>query len=136
MAYATKEEYEAETGTTAAANIGRLLTLASRDVDVALIAAVYDPNNEDVQTALREATIEQAAYWLDTGDTTGTGGIAAWTDVQIGSVRLAGGQAGGGQTGSAARPLAPQAHAVLQLAGLTGHEPRTYIPCREEAGDG
>ena len=136
MAYATAEEYETETGTTAPANIGRLLTLASRDVDAALISAVYDPNDEDVQTALKEATIEQAAYLVDSGDTTGTGGMNVYSSVSIGSVNLTRAQAGGAGGGSAARPLAPQAHAVLQLAGLTGHEPRTYIPCREEAGDG
>ncbi|MEV4837785.1 hypothetical protein AB0K05_24905 [Nonomuraea sp. NPDC049486] len=134
MAYATSEEYEDETGTTAPANIGRLLTLASRDVDAALISAVYDTEDEDVVTALREATIEQAAYWLDTGDTTGTGGIAAYSAVSIGSVQLARAQTGGAGGGSAARPLAPQAFSVLQLAGLTGHSPRTYPVC--EAADG
>jgi hypothetical protein len=139
MAYATEAEYEDETGTTAPANIGRLLTLASRDVDAALIAAVYDvedgaATDAAVVTALKEATIEQAAYWLDTGDTTGTGGMAAYGDVQIGSVRLGRSQSGGAGGGSAARPLAPQALAVLQLAGLTGHEPYTYPVC--EAADG
>jgi hypothetical protein len=139
MAYATEAEYEDETGTTAPANIGRLLTLASRDVDAALIAAVYDvedgaATDAAVVTALKEATIEQAAYWLDTGDTTGTGGIAAYGDVQIGSVRLGRPSTGGTGGGSAARPLAPQALAVLQLAGLTGHEPYTYPVCA--AADG
>lgn len=135
MAYATSEQYEAETGTTPPANIGRLLTLASRDVDAALLTAVYDVDDEDVQTALREATIEQAAYHLDTGDTTGTGGMNVYSSVSIGSVNLSrSSQTGGAGGGSAARPLAPQAFTVLQLAGLTGHEPRTYIPC--EADDG
>lgn len=133
MAYATAEEYETETGMTAPANIGRLLTLASRDVDAALISAVYNPDDEQVITALREATIEQAAYHLDTGDTTGTGGLAAYGMVSIGSVQLGrAAQAGGGQTGSAARPLAPGAWAVLQTAGLTGHGPRTIPVCRED----
>jgi hypothetical protein len=140
MAYATSEEYEDETGTTAPANINRLLTLASRDVDAALISAVYDVDDEGLPTeaahvtALREATIEQAAYYLDTGDTTGTGGMAAYGDVQIGSVRLGRSQSGGTGGGSAARPLAPQAASVLQLAGLTGHEPYTYPICA--AADG
>lgn len=130
VAYATPEEYEAELGATGPANLARLLTLASRDVDAALLCAVYDTGDEDVQAALKEATIEQAAYHLDTGDTTGTGGMAVYSSVSIGSVNLArGSQTGGAGGGSAARPLAPQAAAVLQLAGLTGHEPRTYIPC-------
>ncbi|MEU4225807.1 hypothetical protein AB0F17_16055 [Nonomuraea sp. NPDC026600] len=140
MAYATSAEYEAELGAgTAPANIERLLTLASRDVDAALIAAVY--NVEDgaatdaaVITALKEATIEQAAYCLDTGDETGTGGSLTYTSVSIGSVALSRPQSGGAGGGSAARPLAPQARSVLQLAGLTGHEPYTYQTCA--AADG
>lgn len=139
MAYATPEEYEAEIGS-APANIGRLLTLASRDVDAALLTAVYEvdadtglPVKAEYVTALREATIEQAAYYLDTGDTTGTGGQAVYTNVSIGSVTLGRPQAGGTGGGSAARPLAPQAFSVLQLAGLTCHEPRTYLPCTEAA---
>ncbi|MET7333276.1 hypothetical protein [Nonomuraea sp. NPDC005650] len=132
MAYATAEEYADEIGTPGPANITRLLTLASLDVDAALISAVYDVDNDDVQAALKTATIEQAAYYLDTGDTTGTGGQAVYSDVQIGSVRLARAQAGGAGGGSAARPLAPHAFTALQLAGLTGHEPYTYR-CAEAA---
>lgn len=135
--YATAEEYETEIGS-APDNIGRLLTLASRDVDAALISAVYDVEDGEatdaaVIVALKEATIEQAAYYLDTGDTTGTGGMAVYTSVSIGSVALARPQTGGAGGGSAARPLAPQAFSVLQLAGLTGHEPYTYQPCTAAA---
>jgi hypothetical protein len=134
MAYATSTDYEDELGT-APANIDRLLTLASRDVDAALISAVYDVDDEGLPTtaahivAFREATIEQTAYYLDTGDETGTGGSQTYTSVSIGSVALSRPQSGGAGGGSAARPLAPQAHSVLQLAGLTGHEPYTYQPC-------
>jgi hypothetical protein len=134
VAYATGEEYATETGTTAPANIARLLTLASRDVDAALISAVYDVDENGAATdttviaALKEAAIEQAAYLIDSGDSTGTGGSAVWGDVAIGSVRLGRrSQAGGAGGGSGVRPLAPQAFQVLQLAGLTGHEPRTYV---------
>jgi hypothetical protein len=139
MAYATEAEYEDETGTTAPANINRLLTLASRDVDAALIAAVYDvedgaATDAAVIVALKEATIEQVAYHLDSGDETGTGGSQTYADVQIGSVRLGRPQTGGAVGGSAGRPLAPQAFAVLQLAGLTNHEPYTYPVCA--AADG
>lgn len=135
MAYATEAEYEDELGAgTAPANIDRLLTLASRDVDAALIAAVYDvedgvATDAAVITALREATIEQVAYYLDSGDETGTGGSQTYADVQIGSVRLGRPQTGGAGGGSAGRPLAPHARTVLQLAGLTGQEPYTYPVC-------
>ncbi|TYB50239.1 hypothetical protein FXF51_56785 [Nonomuraea sp. PA05] len=140
MAYATVDDLVPAYLATAPANASLLLARASRDVDQALLTAVYPvddagmPTEPAHVTALMEATCEQVAAWAAAGED-GTGATTVWDDVQIGSVRLArrGAQAGGGQTGSAARPLAPQAWSVLQQAGLTGHEPYTYIPCTEAA---
>ena len=123
MAYATSSDYTAYTGGSAPTNIDLLLTRASRAVDQALIAAVYDTEDADVVTALREATCEQVAAWAAVGED-GTGASAEYANVSIGSVSLGRAQSGGaGGGGSAATRLAPQAFAVLQQAGLTGHGP-------------
>ncbi|MGA5764480.1 hypothetical protein [Nonomuraea bangladeshensis] len=135
MAYATSAEYAAYTGTTAPDGIDLLLARASRLVDQVLLCSVYDTGDEDVVTALREATIEQAAAWNATGIEDGTGAAAEWANVSIATVALGRPQSGGaGGGGSAAIRPAPQALMVLQQAGLTGHEPRTFPRC--EAADG
>ncbi|WP_101788651.1 hypothetical protein [Nonomuraea indica] len=130
MAYATVDDLVPTYVSSAPANVELLLTRASRAVDRALLAAVYDVDDPDVVTALRDATCEQVAAWVEAGET-GTGASAEYGDVQIGSVRLARGtrgssNGGAGGGGSAATRLAPQAWAVLQQARLTGHEPFTY----------
>jgi hypothetical protein len=137
MAYATSAEYTAYTGQTAPADIGLLLTRASRLVDQALLTAVYEVDDEQlpvdaaIATALKEATIEQAAAWVASGVEDGTGAADGWGNVSIATVSLGrpskNGGAGGG--GSAATRLAPQAFMVLQQAGLTGQEPFTYPVC-------
>lgn len=142
MAYATVDDLVPDYVDPAPANINLLLTRASREVDRALLSAVYPvdeaglPTEAAHITALMEATCEQVAAWLEAGED-GTGASSAWDDVQIGSVRLArrGSQSGAGGGGSAAARLAPQAWNVLQQAGLTGHEPYTYPAC-PETGDG
>ncbi|MEV7011547.1 hypothetical protein [Streptosporangium sp. NPDC051022] len=125
MAYATVDDLR-EYVTPLPTNASLLLTRASRDVDQALLCAVYDPDDPKVQKALREATCEQVAAWAESGET-GTGTTPTYSTVSIGSVTLGGrspsGGAGGG--GSAAARLAPQAWAVLQQEGLTGHAPQT-----------
>lgn len=131
MAHATSQEYADYTQTTAPTGIGLMLTRASRDVDRALLTAVYDvedgvATDADVLTALKEATIEQVASWVPAGED-GTGAAVVYTDVAIGSVKLSGRTSAGSSGGSGARPLAPQARQVLELAGLTGHSPRTPL---------
>lgn len=129
MAYATPEEYEAYTGATVPAGIALMLTRASRVVDQVLLSAVYDvdddglPTDPAVQAALRDATIEQAAYWAQTGED-GTGALSEYANVSIGSVSLGRAQTEGAGPGSGARTLAPQAWQILTQAGLTGHAPR------------
>jgi hypothetical protein len=125
MAYATPEQYTTYTGQAAPAGLDLLLIRAARIVDQALLAAVYDTEDEDVVAALRDATCEQAATWVAVGED-GTGALGEYANVSIGSVSLGRAQSGGaGGGGSAATRLAPQAWAILQQAGLTGHEPRT-----------
>lgn len=110
------------------AGAARLLARASRDVDRALLCARYTvddtgaPTDPKVVDALREATLEQAAYRIETGDDTGVvtgGGSAAIGSVNV--TRTAPGAAGSGTVGV----LGEQAHEVLMLAGLTGHAPRS-----------
>ncbi|MER7363576.1 hypothetical protein [Nonomuraea wenchangensis] len=123
MAYATEDDLVPAYLATAPAQVDLLLVRASRLVDQALLAAVYDAEDADVQTALQEATCEQVAAWAAVGED-GTGASAEYANVSIGSVSLGRAQSGGaGGGGSAATRLAPQAFAVLQQAGLTGHSP-------------
>ncbi|MFI6909883.1 hypothetical protein ACIBKY_52085 [Nonomuraea sp. NPDC050394] len=134
MAYATSSDYQTYTGQTPPEGIALLLTRASREVDTVLLSSVYPVDEDGLPTeaahitAVMEATCEQVAAWVEEGET-GTGTSGKWDDVRIGSVQLAsrgrGSQAGAGGGGSAAARLAPQAWEVLQLAGLTGHSPRT-----------
>ncbi|MGW4411163.1 hypothetical protein ACWEJ6_44530 [Nonomuraea sp. NPDC004702] len=127
MAYATSSDYATYTGTTAPDGIDLLLARASRLVDQVLLCAVYDVDDVDVQAALRDATIEQAAAWTASGIEDGTGAATEWANVSIATVSLGRAQSGGaGGGGSAAIRPAPQTLMVLQQAGLTGHPPWTY----------
>lgn len=106
----------------------RLLVRASRDVDRALLCARYAvddtgaPTDPKVADALKEATLEQAAYRIASGEEDGIAAPAG--SAAIGSVnvtRTAPGAPGSGTVGV----LGEQAHEVLLLAGLTGHAPRS-----------
>lgn len=126
--YATTQDYATYLGS-APPGIDLLLARATRLVDEALLSAVYAvdddgmPTDSAVRSALRDATIEQAAYWVATGED-GSGATAEYANVSIGSVSLGRAQAGAGGGGSgAARPLAPQAYQILSQAGLLGHAP-------------
>ena len=101
----------------------RLLTRASRDVDEALLCAVYDPTDADVITALKDATVEQVAGYVAAGDPAGAG-AAPPQSFSIGSLSV---QRGQGQSGpDKIGPLYRQAWLVLQQAGLTGQGPGDY----------
>lgn len=106
------------------ANASLLLARASRDVDRALVAAVYDPAAPDVIEALRQATVEQVAGGLAEGDRSGLGLSTAPQSFTIGRIAV---QRGATSTSRAPRTggLVDQAYAVLQAAGLTGHPPRS-----------
>ncbi|TCB97579.1 hypothetical protein E0H26_11715 [Micromonospora zingiberis] len=130
MAYATPEQLADYPVTVpAGSNAELLLRRASRDVDQALLCAVYDPEDPAVVTALMEATCEQVAGILDSGDRTGTGAAPPTASFSIGKVSVVrGGQGAGGSAAQASRigPLWPQAWQILQAAGLTGHGPQTW----------
>ena len=123
MAYATVEDLAAVPGLTVPTNAAILLTRASRDVDLALLCAVYDPTAPDVVAALKEATVEQAAGYLGAGDRTGIGSSPPQS-FSIGSLAV---QRGQGSTGpDKVGDLYRQAWLVLQQAGLTGQEPESW----------
>lgn len=106
------------------ANAAQLLIRASRDIDRALLCAIYDPTDPDVQATLAEATAEQAAGNINAGDTTGLGAAAG--GFTIGRISV---QAKTGQREAAPRRIGvlwEQAWDVLQLAGLTGQGPQTW----------
>ncbi|MEC3977901.1 hypothetical protein [Amycolatopsis sp. H20-H5] len=103
----------------------RLLTSASRLIERATKAAVYAtnaafyPTDPDIRDALRDATCEQALWWLDNpGEESGA--TQQYASVAIGTVKL---DRGTGSTGGVpGQRLAPQADTVLSTAGLLpGH---------------
>lgn len=126
--YATTQDYATYLGSAPPPGIDLLLARATRLIDEALLSAVYDvngdgmPTDPKIQAALRDATIEQAAYWSQTGED-GTGALSEYAQVSIGSVSLGRHQTEGAGPGSGARTLAPAAWQILQQAGLTGHGP-------------
>lgn len=123
MAYATVDDLAGYV-TTVPATATVLLDRCSRDINAALLTAVYDPTDADVQRVLREATCEQAAGYIDNGNPTG-GSRSAVSSFSIGSVSVT---KGGGQQGPPSPPamvgdLYRQAWQVLAEAGLTGQPP-------------
>ncbi|MGW0550560.1 hypothetical protein [Streptomyces altiplanensis] len=94
--YATPVEYEAFTGQPAPANAARLLARASRFVDRAMRAALYDtdaagyPSDTDVRVAFRDAASTQVSVWAKRDAAAdGTGGDLAaspWTSVKAGDL--------------------------------------------------
>lgn len=126
MAYATVEELNAHIGSTPV-NAQQLLDRASRDVDRALLCAVYDAADLAVVAALKEATLEQVAANLDNGDVTGNGSTrpAGFTLGRLTVQTVT--QAGRDSEGAPRKigPLWEQAWDVLQQAGLTGYGPQS-----------
>ncbi|WP_067470041.1 hypothetical protein [Actinomadura macra] len=107
----------------------RVLDRASRDVDAEILTAVYDVDEGGAATdatvvaALREATLEQAAWRLDSGDAKGAAGV--WGQVAIGSAQLTRRTDRTAPKEATIGGLCADAYRVLMLAGLTGHEPST-----------
>lgn len=109
----------------APANARRLLARASRVIARATLCAVYDvdedglPVSQTLKDAMRDATCEQVAYWLETGADEGIG--TGYTSIGIGSVNLARAGASAGDEDEAW--ACEQALLILQQAGLTGRGP-------------
>jgi hypothetical protein len=107
----------------------RLLTHASEKVDLALLTALYDTDDDGLPTkaehvvALREATCAQAQWWLETGDEDGA--VGQYQSVSIGSVNLtrAGAGSSTGVTTGATQTASSRAAAILRLAGLLQQGP-------------
>lgn len=125
MAYATTADLQAYLGLSVLPDAARLLLeRASRDVDDALVCAMYDsgddgmPTDPPIAAALRDATLEQVAWWLALGDDEGLGVASVFAAISIGSVSMSG-RAGGGGPGV----LGDQARKILQGAGLLGYGP-------------
>lgn len=134
MAYATVQDLRELLGYTAG-NAQVLLDRASRDVDRAINSALYPvdagtglPTEAVVATALMQATLEQVAYQLEVGNTSGIAhglqsGVPSGTSA--GAVELSRGPSTGGA--SVDQPwLGAQAEWILRQAGLRGQPPQTY----------
>jgi hypothetical protein len=101
-------------------NADRLLIRASRDIDQALLCAVYDDTDTDVLEVLAEATVEQVAGMIAAGDERGTGG-APPSSFSIGGLSVT--RSTDPQNTGKINGLYRQAWLVLQHAGLTGYSP-------------
>ncbi|MGW2724805.1 hypothetical protein [Streptomyces sp. NPDC001492] len=115
MAYATVSDLEAWlTPEPAPANAWRLLEQASDAIDAALIGAMYNPNDPQVQEVLRKACVRQVHWKMERGDETG-----AESDIQSMS---AGSRSFTRRTvgeGAGATPkIGPEAATVLRNSGL------------------
>ena len=118
MPYATEADLAAVLGSVPA-GASVLLTRASRDVDTALLCAVYDTTDADVIAALRDAVVEQVAGMIAAGDPKGMG--TRRTGFTIGALSVQASETSGpARVGN----LYQQAYYVLQAAGLTGYGPQ------------
>lgn len=125
MAYATVPELTAKLlPKPTPANAQQLLDRASRDVDRALLTAVYDTALPANVAALKEATLEQVAAGLDNGDLTGNG-VTRGAGFTLGRLAVQAPAAGAAGSARKVGRLWESAWEVLQLAGLTGQGPQS-----------
>jgi hypothetical protein len=124
--FATVEEYEAFTGSTAPANAARLLARASRLVSAATKAAIYDtdpagyPSDTDVRDAFRDATCAQVEVWAKR-DAAAAGesddpAASPWTSISAGGLSFSRQSAPTPTAEDTA--LTPEAAEILEDAGL------------------
>ena len=119
--YASVADYRNRTGdqNTPAQRVQVALQLASEDMDVALVAAVYRvdadgmPLDPQLANVLRRATAAQAQYVIAVNDDAGVKQEYASTSVAgISATRAAAMQA------RALRPICPQALGILRVSGV------------------
>lgn len=124
--YATAEQYEAYTGTTAPVDIDARLTRASRFLDAQLFRlCIYTadattglPTSTLVAEAFANAVCAQVQWWAETGDELGTAGM--WGSVKIGSVSLSGPGSSSGSSGPVGgRTICDAALEALRQPDLT-----------------
>lgn len=111
-------------------SLRRVLRTASARVDEMLHGAVYAtnattllPTDAAVIAALRDATVQQAAYQIEIGDPYGSG-VEQYQNVTIGSVQL--GRSYGSAGGATPARYSAEALETLRAAGLTGATPLPY----------
>lgn len=127
-AYATTTDWANWTGTAAPADAQKRLRDATREVDRLLATALYAVDDDGMPIAaaaveaLRDATCAEAVWLAETASLRGAQG--AYSSVSIGSVTLA--RAPTARPGQEPPRVAAEAIDILRLAGLLGHEPRTY----------
>ena len=130
MAYATVAELTTRLGNGYTPNNAQtLLDRATRDIDQALLAAIYDTTDPAVVAALRDACLEQVVYNRTIGNEDGIRhGMQAGvpSGASAGTVDLTRGQSVGGSSVDQPR-LGEQVWSILQQAGLTGMAPFTYL---------
>jgi hypothetical protein len=104
-------------------DVQKLLNRASLHIDSLLRNAVYVvdedgmPESLDTLETLRDATLAQAAYWLETGDVSGA--MSGAQSMGIGSVSIGGIKAAGDTPRSKNESRhAPEAVNLLRQAGL------------------
>jgi hypothetical protein len=130
MAYATTAELQTRLGNGYnPTNAQTLLDRASRDIDQALLSAIYSPTEAAIIAALKDACLEQVVYQLEIGNTSGIRhgmqpGVPSGSSA--GTVDLSRGQSAGGSSVGQPR-LGEQVWSILQKAGLTGMAPYTYL---------
>lgn len=127
MAYATVGQLTDVLGY-APANASVLLDRASRDIDRALLTAVYDNTDATIVAALQAATIEQVAWRLEMGNDRGIShdNLATASGPAAGAITV--GRSGAprpayGEPTTSKPALAEQAYLALQAAGLTAWGP-------------
>jgi len=125
--YATLSDLATWLGEVPPDNAARLLLTATRRVDLALVGAWYPVDEDSMPTdpaaiaALRDAVCAQVAWWVETGDSTGSGAGAEWSSVSIGKLSLSrgGGTSGRGSSSTmGGGRLAADAIDILTVAGL------------------
>lgn len=106
------------------AGSARRLIRATEKIDQLLLGARYPvdddgmPTDTDHITALKDAVCAQVEWWVETGDTTGSGVSTSWDSVQIGSVSLSRKKSGGASNSSPSQSVAPAAVAALHAVNL------------------
>ena len=110
-------------------DLRRVLRTASARVDEMLTGAIYAtndvtllPTDAAVTVALRDATVLQANYQIETGDPYGTGATDDYQSVSAGGISLVRGSSGSGGASATGR-YGADAYEVLRAAGLTGVQP-------------
>lgn len=112
----------------AGTNLRRVLRAASARVDEMLLGAIYEtddvtllPTDAAVTVALRDATVAQAAWQVESGDPYSLGADTQYQSVTVGGVALGKSYTGAG--GSTPGLYSQQAFVILRAAGLTGNAP-------------